>query len=159
MEADSLWKFNLSNYAFDLVDIQRLQHPRLKKYTYESKALKVRSRIDFFLVTKNLTRYVKKSEIHSSIVPDHYAIYLLLSWTSEISIGPGLWKFNNTLLDDADYVTKIHETYSHARVFYSDLEDKRLLWEMLKMEIRVTTISFSKGKVKLTNTKESQINV
>ena len=38
--------------AFDLVDIQRLRHPRLKKYTYESKALKVRSRIDFFLVAK-----------------------------------------------------------------------------------------------------------
>ena len=65
--------------AFDLVDIQRLRHPRLKKYTYESKALKVRSRI------------------------------LLL------------------------------------------------LWEMLKMEMRTTTISLSKNKAKLTNTKESQI--
>ena len=116
--------------AFDLVDIQRLRHPRLKKYTYESKALKVRSRIDFFLVAKNLTRYVKKSEIHPSIAPDHFAIYSLLSWTSETSRGPGLWKFNNTLLGNADYVTKIHETYSRARAFYSDLEDKRLLWEM-----------------------------
>ena len=107
--------------AFDLVDIQRLQHPRLKKYTYESKALKVTSRIDFFLVAKNLTRYVKKSEIHSSIAPDHYAIYLLLSWTSKISRGPGLWKFNNTLLDDADYITKIHETYSSACVFFTPI--------------------------------------
>ena len=97
--------------AFDLVDILRLRRPRLQKYTYETEALKVRSRIDFFLVAKNLTRYVKKSEIHPSIAPDHFAIYLLLSWTSEISRGPGLWKFNNTLLGDADYVTKIHETY------------------------------------------------
>ena len=105
-------------YAFDLVDIQRLRHPRLKKYTYESKALKVRSRIDFFLVAKlNLTRYVKKSEIHPSIAPDHFAIYLLLPWTSKTPRGPGLWKFNNTLLGDVDYVTKIHETYSRARAF------------------------------------------
>ena len=108
-------------------------------------------------MAKNLTRYVKKSEIHPSIAPDHFAIYLLLSWTSETSRGPGLWKFNNTLLGDADYVTKLHETYSRARAFYSDLEDKRLLWEMLKMEMGATTISFSKNKAKLTNTKESQI--
>lgn len=47
---------------------------------------------------------------------------------------------------DADYVNKIQETYSRARAFYSDLEDKRLLWEMLKMEIRATTISFGKTK-------------
>jgi len=76
--------------------------------------------------------------------PDHHAIYLLLSWTSEIARGPGLWKFNNTLFNDADYVTKIYETYSRARAFYSDLGDKRLLLEMLKMEMRATTISFSK---------------
>ena len=103
-------------------------------------------------MAKNLTEYVKKSDIHPSIAPDHYAIYLLLSWTSEISRGPGLWKFNNTLLDDADYVTKIHETYSRARAFHSDLEDKRLLWEMVKMEMRATTITFSKNKATLTNT-------
>ena len=65
--------------------------------------------------------------------------------------------FLPTLLGDADYVTKIHETYSCARAFYSDLEDKRLLWEILKMEMRATTISFCKNKAKLTNTKESQI--
>ena len=143
--------------AFDLVDIQRLRHPRLQKYSYESKALKVKSRIDFFLVAKNLTRYVKKSEIYPSIAPDHQAIYLLLSWTSEISRGPGLWKFNNTLLNDPDYVIKIRETYSRTRAFYSDLEDKRLLWEMLKMEMRAATISFSKSKAKLTNSRELQI--
>ena len=55
---------------------------------------------------------MKKSEIHPSVVSDHQAIYLLLSCTSEISRGPGLWKFNDTLLNDSDYVIKIHATYS-----------------------------------------------
>jgi len=32
----------------DLVDIQRGRHPKLRKYSYESKVLKVESRIDFF---------------------------------------------------------------------------------------------------------------
>ena len=33
---------------FDLVDIQRVKHSNINKYSYESKALKIRSRIDFF---------------------------------------------------------------------------------------------------------------
>jgi len=43
--------------AFDLVDIQRLRLPTLRKYSYESKSLKLKSGIDFFLVAK-------KSEIY-----------------------------------------------------------------------------------------------
>jgi len=46
---------------FDLVDIQRVKHPNINKYSYVSKALKVRSRVDLFLVPRNLTKYVQKS--------------------------------------------------------------------------------------------------
>ena len=143
--------------AFDLVDIQRLRHPRLRKYSYESKVLKLKSRIDFFLVAKNLTQHVKKSEIYPSIAPDHRAIYISLSWTTEKSRGPGLWKFNNTLLKDEHYVSKIRETYSRTRAFYSNLADARLLWEMLKMETRAATIAYSKKKAKATTNRELEI--
>ena len=33
--------------TFDLVDIQRVRHPQLRKYSYVFKALKLKSRIDF----------------------------------------------------------------------------------------------------------------
>ena len=45
-------------------------------------------------------------------------------------------------------MTKIRETYSRTRALYSDLGDARLLWEMLKMEIRAATIAYSKKKLK-----------
>ena len=62
LEANELPKSDLDNYgAFDRVDIQRLRHPRLRNYTYESKSLKLKSRIDFFLVAKSLTQHVKKA--------------------------------------------------------------------------------------------------
>ena len=38
----------------DLVDIQRERHPKLRKYSYESKALKMKSRIDFFFGRQKL---------------------------------------------------------------------------------------------------------
>ena len=44
---------------FDLMDIQRIRHPSAKKFLYVSKALKMRSLIDFFLISKNL-KFCKK---------------------------------------------------------------------------------------------------
>ena len=47
---------------FDLIDIQRVKHPKLRKYPYESKALKMKSRIDFFWllnIYNNTLREVK----------------------------------------------------------------------------------------------------
>jgi len=141
----------------DLVDIQSVRHPKQRKYSYESKALKVKSRIDFSLVAKNLTQFIKKSEIYPSIAPDHKAIFISLSWHNLTPRGPGLWKFNNSLLNDEHYVTKICETYDQACLYYSDLVDKRLFWEMLEMEIRTATISFSRKLAKTTNSRAMEI--
>ena len=89
---------------FDLIDIQRIRHPKLCKFMYASKAKGMKSRIDFFLLAKNLTKSVKKTEIYPSIAPDHNAIYISLSGSCESPRGLGLWKFNNTLLKDEEYV-------------------------------------------------------
>ena len=74
----------------DLVDIQRERHPKLRKYTYESKALKVKCRIYFLLAAKNLTQFVKKSEIYPSIALDHKVIYISLSLSNKTPGGRGL---------------------------------------------------------------------
>ena len=71
---------------FDLVDIQRMRHPKLGKFTYKSKSFKVKSRIDFFLIAKNLSGDVKKSEIYHTIAPDHDAIYISLSWPNKLPL-------------------------------------------------------------------------
>ena len=101
----------------DLVYIQRVRHPKLRKFTYESKSLKLKSRIDFFLIAKTFTINVKTTEIYPSIAPDHNAIYISL--TNKCPRGPGFWKFNNTLLDDAQYVNMVRNTYVQTRSYYS----------------------------------------
>jgi len=99
-----------SMVMFDLIDIQRVRHPKLCKFTYESKAKGMKSRIDFFLMAKNLTKSVKKTEIYPSIAPDHNAIYISSSWVNETPRGLGFWKFNNTLLKDEKYPDVVRET-------------------------------------------------
>ena len=58
-----------------LVDISRLRHPKTKQFTYESKPLRLKSRIDFFLITSSLASGTKRCEIRPSIAPDHKAIF------------------------------------------------------------------------------------
>ena len=44
------------------MDSQRIRHPNAKKFSYASKALKMRSRIDFFLISKKMKSLVRKHE-------------------------------------------------------------------------------------------------
>ena len=105
----------------------------------------MKSRIDFFLMAKNLTKSVKKTEIYLSIAPDHNAIYISLSWVNETPGGPWFWKFN-TLLKDEKCADVARETYTNTLRYYHQVSEESLLWELIKMEIRNTTISYTKHK-------------
>ena len=111
-----------------------------------SKALGIKSRIDFFPVVKHLTKFVKQVDIQTSIAPNHNTIFLLLSWPYEHPHRLGFWKFNNTLLNDEDYTSTIQELYPELCQKNSYVSKQQLFWELMKMEIRTTTISFAKGK-------------
>ena len=56
----------------------------------------------------------------------------------------GFWKFNNSLLDNKVFVTHLKSFLIHAKEKHYDTKDKRLYWEMIKMEIRDFGIRFSK---------------
>ena len=74
---------------FGLVDILRVKNPNGKFYTYESKALKVNSRIDYFLITKSCGHLVSVADIKISIAPDHRAVRLGIKMAIN-KRGPGL---------------------------------------------------------------------
>ena len=130
----------------DLVDIYRKLHPNTRAFTYESKSLKLKSRIDYFLVSNTIAVNAKRAEIRPSIAPDHKAIFLSFEIQGEFNRGPGSWKFNNQLLEDQDYINLITTFYPKILDKYRDVKSKKLLWEMVKMEIRSKTIQYSKNK-------------
>lgn len=73
---------NITMDTLDLVDIQRTRYPNVNKFSYRSKTLGVKSRISF-LLSKHLTKFVKKVDIQTSIAPDHNTILLSLSFTAD----------------------------------------------------------------------------
>ena len=94
-----------------MLDIYRQFHADNKSFTYETKNSKLKSRIDFFLISRPTSYNVKRTEERSSIAPDHKAIFLGLELQSELKRGHGTWKFNNTLLEDQDYIDLINFIY------------------------------------------------
>ena len=89
-------------------------------------------------------------ETKVSNAPDHRAVRLTLL-IAQVSRGPGIWKFNNSLLEDEEYTdTVISERYA-------SLDDKRLKWELIKMELRGLTIPYAKRKARKGREKETKI--
>ena len=83
---------------------------------------------------------------------------------SSFTRGHGLWKFNNSLLTDNVYVEKVKQIIeSLDRQYFHDIQDNinnnhsqiqiddSLFFEVLLMEIRGATISYSSFKKKTTN--------
>ena len=143
--------------AVNLVDIYHRIHPKNKTYTYESKALKLKSHVDFFLISGKFLHDVIKVETRASIAADHKAVSLSINLNEEFKRGPGLWKFNNTLLQDECFLQLIKDYYPCILQKHADVTDKQLLWELIKMEIRSETIRYSKRKSKQSKTRESAI--
>lgn len=86
--------------------------------------------------------------------------------TTELKIitfkrGRGFWKFNNSLLSDMNYVQKVNETIQDICKQYlvrdtEDIDDSSFL-DVLLMEIRGITISYSTFKKKERENKEKSL--
>ena len=96
---------------FSLIDVYRNLNPSKLCFTYEFKALKLSSRIDFFLVSQPLANRVSHFDTLVSIAPDHKAIRVQLQLEND-NRGPGLWKFNDSLLEDEVFVKLITDSYA-----------------------------------------------
>ena len=89
----------------NLIDIYRQIHPTTKSFTYESKPLNSKSRIDFFLISRPLSCCIKSTGIRISIAPDHKSIFL------------------TTLLEDDNYKELIEFYYPQTLVKYYEVTD------------------------------------
>ena len=83
-----------------------------------------------------------------SIKSDHSAITLCINSTKDLPFGPSYWKFNCSLLGDNTYVQLINFKYNEWLDEFSEVHDKRLLWDLVKYKIRQVTIKYSKEKAR-----------
>ena len=89
---------------------------------------------------------------------DHKAIFLSSKIKkNNFSRGPATWKFNNSLLQDENYLQSVKNSFPLIENKYQDVENKQFLWELTKMEIRAKTLRYSKTKRLSVKTREIAI--
>jgi exonuclease III len=147
----------------NLSDFWRICNPNEKQYTWrqggKNSQLK-QSRLDYWIVSTHLMFQLENVEIQTSMRSDHSLISINFFKNHAPDRGPSFWRYNASLIKDPDYITQIKSCIKNSISKYKQNTDKGLMWDLIKMEIRSTTICFSKNKAKKTreNIKEAILN-
>ena len=143
--------------SFVLVDVWITRHPNKKRYSWENGSGKIKCRLDFWLISKQLLTLVTETDISAYYDSDHSPVIISLTPEDQVPRGPVFWKFNNSLLENQEFFTKLKFLILNAKEKYRRVTDKRLLWEMIKMETRIFSIRFAKRKAKEKRDMESEL--
>ena len=126
-----------------------------RMYTHFNKKYKTASRLDFFLIDDNLVNLpVCKTDISHGYNSDHSYVSLTIQGSS-IERGRGYWKFNNSHLQDEEFVeevkTIINDTHNSSFDSYAGL------WDVIKFKIKDYAIRYGKTKKKRNSEEKEQL--
>ena len=141
------------NYINGIINDNGLTRGEERMYTQFNKQYKTASRLNFFLIDGNLVNLpVCKTDIIHGYNSDHSYVSLTIQGSS-IERGSGYWKFNNSHLQDEEFVeevkTIINDTHNSSFDSYSGL------WDVIKFKIKDYAIRYDKTKKKR-NTEEKE---
>ncbi len=150
------------------LDIWRERNPNRKLFTWKGPNSK-RARLDYVLISPNLEPICKNVKITPGYRTDHDLVRLDLLLCNQIR-GRGIWRFNNSLLRDPEYVRLVKNTIMETETLYKigrndeynpeniqfAISDQ-LFFETLKLQIRGATIPFAARKKREENKRELDI--
>ena len=144
-------------------------HPDEKRFTWTSGSRPTKfARLDFFLVSDSLMPYVDSTKIAPGIQSDHSMISISIDF-NRFHRGRGFFKFNNSLLKDAAYISLVKSNIKdlvreYSEVEYTDNEfnelspeqlqalplniNPQLFFDLILMKIRGETIKYCSNKKK-----------
>ena len=108
--------------------------------------LSIGSRLDSFLISRELRNSLSSCEISPCVFSDHECVNLDVDLSHAVDFGPGVWKFNNSLLEDRIYCAFITDLIKQHLSFKHIFVSVKEFWESLKDTIRGRTVLFSKAK-------------
>ena len=167
-------KFCSTCNKHNLIDIWREHNPDGQQFTWHSSNSSKGARLDMFIVSSHLSSICSNIQIVPGYRTDHNMISMDLQTVE--SRGPGLWKFNESLLKDEEYIRIVHECICrtiedyaiplYTQDFlsntsnYKDIQfqiDDDLFYETLLLMIRGETVKYSKRKAKRMKEKEKEL--
>ena len=123
--------------------------------------------MDFYLISEALADIIDNCEIKPGYRSDHSCIELTIT-LNNFKIGKGIWKFNNSLLKNQDYLNLINKVIKEKAVYnleyldenYREVNftiDNDLFLEVLLLRIGGESIKFSTFIKKKNNSKEMEL--
>ena len=131
---------------FVLVDVWRKLHPRAREFTWFNHDHSIASRLDKFFVSKGLFTSDCFCEISPCPLSDHDFVSFVFEIPDAIRRGPGIWKLNNSLLDDKKFCEIIRNLIQNHILYFASFASPQDWWEFLKLSIKEESISFSRQK-------------
>ena len=127
-----------------MTEIWRDRNPGVRRWSFQrTKPTVACSRIDYAMVSTGIARNVKSAFYISSILTDHSAFFMSVSFM-ETHRGPGYWKLNNKHLSNTEYVIGMNKLLeqklfelSHLPIFEK--------WELLKFEVATFSQNWSRN--------------
>ncbi|KAG1158142.1 hypothetical protein G6F37_006060 [Rhizopus arrhizus] len=159
---DDPW-FLVGDFNLSIWKLSTVAHPRVRPWydwtrqffhncaTDQSHTFirgKVRSTIDYIFATRSLSSYVTSTQLH--YLPAEWTDHCLLTvdfFRDRTDLGPGVWRFNPTLLLDESFLTLLDVT---TDLFFDESTSLSRLssqeqWESFKQVLKCTAKKYSKS--------------
>ena len=93
---------------FSLLDIFRTRNPKVRSFTFEKlRPTILRERLDYFFISSKLQDYINENRVYKNTISDHDLVSLHIKGHNVITRGPGLYKFNNSMVNEPDFVLEM----------------------------------------------------
>jgi exonuclease III len=125
--------------SMNLTDCFRDLFPTLRRYTWHSRGKS--SRIDFHFISEHLLNDLFSYNITPGLHSDHSILKIEIGNDSQ-KRSRGIWKMNIELLHDKEYVKNIKDIIAKCKLEHNNMEDKAVVWEIIKFEIRQFTLPY-----------------
>lgn len=143
---------------FHLVDIWRVKFPDAVTFTWSNKENTRLSRLDFWLVSKNINEQDVTINITPCPFSDHKAIHISINLFPSVKNCKAIhWKLNNTLLKYEEVKTKISQ---FIRFYFNKAKIDNSFgsnWELFKYESGEFLRAFGSYQAKIRNLEEQNI--
>jgi len=141
---------------FGLVDIWRTKNPYKKQFTWSQTTPQIECRLDHWLIPSQWIQATKFCKIEPAVRTDHKAVLLKLQGDNFVPRGPGLWKLNNEVLQEQEYVDLITTTIQQI-LLRNDFTDDRRKWDTLKSTIAKVSQTYCKQRARKAREREGKL--
>lgn len=131
----------------NLVEVWRELNPDKIEFSCHSGIQKSRSRIDYFLVSRELLSRIKQCQYDSIVISDHAAISLNV-YMDNFTHKQFRWRFQARWLQNSNFVQFIGEKIDNYFELNTDQTCAAMRWEGFKAYIRGEILSHTSTKNK-----------